>query len=124
MLLNISQKYVSILVTGKLLMNQTAYFKIVDVSISDGVSYMSSHFLASRQITEARKTLTDFSSVLWPEITKQCANMMDGGAPFYRAYTTKDEKHIAVGALEPHFYSNLLKVCRSHVVSAWLKLSS
>jgi len=31
-------------------------------------------------------------------------NLLDGGAPFYRSYETKDVKYIAVGALEPQFY--------------------
>lgn len=38
------------------------------------------------------------------------ANWLDGGAPFYRAYRTRDGRHVAVGALEPKFFSNLLDV--------------
>ena len=36
-------------------------------------------------------------------------NPLDGGAPFYDTYETKDGKYIAVGALEPQFYANLLR---------------
>jgi alpha-methylacyl-CoA racemase len=36
-------------------------------------------------------------------------NMLDGGAPFYDTYETKDGKHMAVGAIEPQFYAALLK---------------
>ncbi|KAL7062254.1 hypothetical protein AAHC03_0398 [Spirometra sp. Aus1] len=87
---------------------KTGHGKIVDVSIADGVAYVSSHFLASRQVSQQIST-SSFSSALWPNLAKQCANLLDGGAPFYRTYETKDKKYIAVGALEPHFYANLLK---------------
>ena len=36
------------------------------------------------------------------------ANLVDGGAPFYTAYQTSDDKWMAVGPLEPHFYAELL----------------
>ena len=35
--------------------------------------------------------------------------MLDGGAPFYDTYETKDGKYMAVGAIEPQFYAALLK---------------
>lgn len=36
-------------------------------------------------------------------------NTLDGGCPFYDTYETKDEKYMAVGALEPQFFAELLK---------------
>jgi alpha-methylacyl-CoA racemase len=36
-------------------------------------------------------------------------NMLDGGAPFYDTYETKDGKYMAVGAIEPQFYAVLIK---------------
>jgi alpha-methylacyl-CoA racemase len=36
-------------------------------------------------------------------------NLLDGGAPCYQVYRTKDHKYMSVGALEPQFYSNFLK---------------
>ncbi|KAL1597193.1 hypothetical protein SLS60_008775 [Paraconiothyrium brasiliense] len=36
-------------------------------------------------------------------------NMLDGGAPYYDTYETKDGKYMAVGAIEPQFYAALLK---------------
>ncbi|CAJ2508200.1 Uu.00g093860.m01.CDS01 [Anthostomella pinea] len=36
-------------------------------------------------------------------------NLLDGGAPFYSAYTTRDNKYVAVGALEPQFFALLIK---------------
>jgi alpha-methylacyl-CoA racemase len=38
------------------------------------------------------------------------ANLLDGGAPFYRTYETADGHAIAVGAIEPQFYARLLDV--------------
>jgi alpha-methylacyl-CoA racemase len=35
-------------------------------------------------------------------------NLLDGGAPFYRCYRTADDRFVAVGALEPRFYTALL----------------
>ena len=35
-------------------------------------------------------------------------NMLDGGAPFYRTYETRDGGHMAVGAIEPPFWQELL----------------
>ena len=34
--------------------------------------------------------------------------MLDGGSAFYDTYKTKDNEYMAVGAIEPQFYSNLL----------------
>ena len=36
------------------------------------------------------------------------ANLLDGGAPFYRCYECADGGYVAVGALEPQFYAELL----------------
>ena len=36
-------------------------------------------------------------------------NLLDGGLAYYDTYETADYKYMAVGALEPQFYSNLLK---------------
>ena len=40
----------------------------------------------------------------------RASNLLDGGAPFYRVYRTADQRHVAVGAIEPKFYAQLLKV--------------
>lgn len=36
------------------------------------------------------------------------ANLLDGGAPFYRCYTCQDGRHVAVGSIEPKFYRALV----------------
>ena len=45
---------------------------------------------------------------LW--VDERGSNHLDGGAPFYDVYATADSKHVAVGALEPQFYAELLGV--------------
>lgn len=35
-------------------------------------------------------------------------NLLDGGAPWYSTYETKDQHHMAVGAIEPHFYATFV----------------
>jgi alpha-methylacyl-CoA racemase len=55
------------------------------------------------------------------------SNTLDGGAPFYTAYRTKDKLHIAVSPIENRFYRNLLDVlgledvdpARQHDQSQW-----
>jgi len=37
-------------------------------------------------------------------------NLLDGGAPFYNTYETSDGRYMAVGALEPQFYAELLQL--------------
>ncbi|MFG2000517.1 CaiB/BaiF CoA transferase family protein [Spirillospora sp. NPDC048911] len=37
-------------------------------------------------------------------------NVLDGGAPFYDTYECADGRHIAVGAIEPQFFANLVDV--------------
>ena len=37
-------------------------------------------------------------------------NFIDTGAPWYRCYKTKDEKFISVGAIEPQFFAELVRL--------------
>lgn len=41
---------------------------------------------------------------------EQGSNWLDGGAPFYSIYQSKDRKYFAVGCIEPQFYKLFLKV--------------
>jgi alpha-methylacyl-CoA racemase len=38
------------------------------------------------------------------------ANLLDTGAPFYDVYETADGGHMSVGALEPQFYAELVRL--------------
>ncbi len=70
--------------------------QVVDAAIVDGVSHLLTvvhALLASDRWTDARGV-----------------NLLDGGTPFYAVYATADGRHMAVGALEPQFYAELLRV--------------
>ncbi|KRB76134.1 carnitine dehydratase [Nocardioides sp. Root190] len=42
--------------------------------------------------------------------TERGTNVVDSGAPFYDVYETADGRWLAVGALEAHFYADLLEI--------------
>ena len=75
---------------------QSGRGQTIDVAMIDGVTHLMSAFQAFRQQGAWTGNRAD--------------NIVDGGAPFYRSYATKDGGFVAVGALEPHFYANLLAV--------------
>ncbi|WP_332640375.1 CaiB/BaiF CoA transferase family protein [Brevundimonas sp.] len=87
-----------ILVTGLLAglieARRTGAGRVVDAAMTDGSALLTSlfHALSGRG--------------LWRE--ERGANLLDGGAPFYRCFTCRDGRFVAVGALEPQFYSALL----------------
>lgn len=68
--------------------------QVVDSAMIDGVPAMMGliHTLYARQSWVAERE----------------SNMLDGGAPYYRCYETLDAKHIAVGAIEPQFFAELV----------------
>ncbi|MEV5558368.1 CaiB/BaiF CoA-transferase family protein [Nonomuraea wenchangensis] len=68
--------------------------QVVDAAIVDGTA----HLLAGTHMMLATGTWADERGV----------NLLDGGAPFYSVYETADGRHMAVGALEPKFYTELL----------------
>ena len=47
------------------------------------------------------------ASGMWSD--ERGANMLDSGAPYYDTYTCADGRYIAVGAIEPQFYAELLE---------------
>lgn len=69
--------------------------QVVDCSMTEGAAYLGTWVFKSRKLP------------IWQG--EPGTNLIDGGAPFYATYRTKDNKFMAVGALEPQFYSNLLK---------------
>jgi alpha-methylacyl-CoA racemase len=46
---------------------------------------------------------------LWND--ERGTNLLDTGAPFYEVYETADGGYLAVGAIEPQFYAELLRRC-------------
>lgn len=43
------------------------------------------------------------------DISRRGANMLDGGAFFYDTYETADQQYIALGAIEPQFFTTLIE---------------
>ncbi|XP_040013712.1 alpha-methylacyl-CoA racemase isoform X2 [Xiphias gladius] len=69
--------------------------QIIDSSMVEGAAYVGSFVWKSRSIG------------MWDRSRGE--NMLDSGAPFYDTYQTSDGKYMAVGAVEPQFYKELLK---------------
>jgi alpha-methylacyl-CoA racemase len=68
--------------------------QVIDAAIVDGVSVLGQMIWAFRGIG------------LWSD--ERGGNMLDTGAPYYDTYETADGKYMAVGAIEPQFYAELL----------------
>lgn len=68
--------------------------RVVDAAMTDGAGLLAALFPALA------------ASGLWSD--RRGANLLDGGAPFYRCYACADGRFVAVGALEPRFYAALL----------------
>ncbi|MEV0274266.1 CaiB/BaiF CoA-transferase family protein [Hamadaea sp. NPDC050747] len=70
--------------------------QVVDAAIVDGAAHLT----------------TLFSGLLAAGAWRpdRGRNLLDGGAPFYDVYATADGGHMAVGALEPQFYAELLRL--------------
>lgn len=69
---------------------------VIDVAMVDGIASLMTHVHGLR------------ASGGW--INRRASNSIDGGAPFYTTYPTSDGLHVAVGAIEPRFFSALLDV--------------
>jgi alpha-methylacyl-CoA racemase len=68
--------------------------QIVDAAMVDGVSLLAQMMWTMKSTGALRDERESF--------------LLDGGAPFYRCYETSDGKYMAVGAIEPQFFSALL----------------
>ena len=75
---------------------KTGKGQYVDIAMSEGVLYMLSGLVSdvlSRGI-----------------LAERGGNRLNGGAPYYNVYRTKDDKYFSIAAIEPWFWENL---CRS-----------
>ncbi len=70
--------------------------QVVDAAMVDGVALLTTvlHEMRSRG--------------LW--VDERGANLVDGGAPFYDTYETSDGRYVAVGAMEPQFFAELVSL--------------
>jgi alpha-methylacyl-CoA racemase len=69
--------------------------QVVDAAMVDGVTSLLTIFHGFRQSGQLQPT--------------RGSNVLDGGAPYYTVYQTRDGRHLAVGAVEPRFYDALLE---------------
>jgi alpha-methylacyl-CoA racemase len=70
--------------------------QVVDAAIVDGTAHlnaMASGMLAGGGLQEQRGV-----------------NLLDGGLPYYDVYETADGRHLSVGALEPQFFAELVRL--------------
>lgn len=68
--------------------------QVVDAAMVDGALALMAPILGQWQAGE------------WTD--RRQSNWLDGAAPFYGIYTSADDLHLAVGAIEPRFYAALL----------------
>ena len=74
---------------------KTGAGQLVDIAMSEGVLYMLSGLVSdvlSRGVSAERG-----------------GNRLNGGAPYYNVYRTKDDKYFSVAAIEPWFWENLCR---------------
>jgi alpha-methylacyl-CoA racemase len=70
--------------------------QVVDAAIVDGTAHLSAMIHAMS------------AAGAWQD--RRGANLLDGGAPFYGVYETADGGYMAVGALEPRFYAEFVRL--------------
>jgi len=83
------------IVSALLNIKQGGKGQVVDAAMVDGASVLMSMFYAFK------------ASGFWLE--QRESNLLDGAAHFYDTYECADQKFLAVGSIEPQFYSVLLE---------------
>ncbi|MEM7250709.1 MAG: CaiB/BaiF CoA-transferase family protein [Pseudomonadota bacterium] len=73
---------------------RSGHGQVVDVSMLEGSAFLALGIFGARAAGH------------WKD--ERQANMLDGGAPFYRCYETSDQKFVSVAAIETKFYAILL----------------
>jgi alpha-methylacyl-CoA racemase len=70
--------------------------QVVDAAIVDGTSHLMTMIYSC------------YAAGIWSD--ERGTNLGDGGSPFYGVYQTSDAEFMAVGALEPQFYAEFLRL--------------
>jgi alpha-methylacyl-CoA racemase len=70
--------------------------QVVDAAMVDGASLLM-------QMMWSLKSVGDWTDA-------RASNLLDGGAPYYRTYLCADGEYVAVGAMEPQFFAELVRV--------------
>lgn len=71
--------------------------QVVDCSMTEGAAYVGSWLTRSR-----------INLPIWG--AGRGENILDGGAFYYGTYETSDGKYMSVGALEPQFYNEFMRI--------------
>jgi len=69
--------------------------QVIDAAMTDGAASLMGVFYGM------------LASGIWQDA--RGVNLLDSGAPFYDTYETRDGKYVAIGAIEPQFYRELLQ---------------
>ncbi|HSS70091.1 MAG TPA: CaiB/BaiF CoA-transferase family protein [Casimicrobiaceae bacterium] len=69
--------------------------QVVDAAMIDGASLLTTMFWGMQAAGQ------------WSD--ERGANVLDSGAPWYDSYETKDGEFVAIGAIEPKFYAQLIE---------------
>lgn len=83
------------LLSGILEAKNSGHGQVVDVAMTEGSAYL------------AMACFGLASSGHWKD--ERESNPLDGGAPFWRCFETKDGKHVSIGCVEEKFYHLLLE---------------
>jgi alpha-methylacyl-CoA racemase len=75
--------------------HQTGRGQYVDAAMLDGTMLVIAQAISAHYATR--------------KISKRGESSLDGGAPYYNLYLTKDNKYITIGSVEPWFYANLCR---------------
>jgi alpha-methylacyl-CoA racemase len=71
--------------------------QVVDAAMTDGAALLSA-------MMYGMKAAGNWSN-------ERGENLLDGGAHFYGTYACADGKYVAIGAIEPQFYAQLIALC-------------
>jgi alpha-methylacyl-CoA racemase len=71
--------------------------QVVDAAMTDGAALLSAMMYGMKAAGK------------WSN--ERGENLLDGGAHFYGTYACADGKYVAIGAIEPQFYAQLLALC-------------
>jgi alpha-methylacyl-CoA racemase len=82
-------------VCGLLEAQRSGQGQVVDAAMIDGASLLMAMFHGMRTAGLHREQ-------------ERGTNLLDSGAHFYETYETADGQHVAIGAIEPQFYAELL----------------
>jgi alpha-methylacyl-CoA racemase len=96
---------------------RTGRGQVVDAAIVDGTAHLMTMIY------------NVYAAGVWSD--ERGTNLGDGGTPFYGVYATSDAEYMAVGALEPQFYAEFLRLlglpvdpAAQHDVATWPQLKT